>query len=206
MSVALMDPEARHELDLLEALSEDAHATQRGLSAKVGIALGLTNLYLKRLVRKGYVKCVNAKSNRLIYLVTPAGIAEKTRLTYEFMEYSLRLYADARSRVRTVLEPLARRHRIRVAIYGTGEAAELTCVCLKELGVVPVAVFGDDGAATVFDFQVRQIADHPTVTFDAMIVATFENPAQLMATLERHGIARDRLVPIREPQQSTELR
>ena len=60
-----MNSDARHELNLLEALTEDAHVTQRNLSAKLGMALGLTNIYLKRLVRKGYIKCVNVRPNRL---------------------------------------------------------------------------------------------------------------------------------------------
>jgi hypothetical protein len=187
-------------LNLLEALVQNDKATQRTLSAKVGIALGLTNIYLKRLVRKGYVKCVNVKSNRLVYLVTLSGIAEKTRLTYEYMEYSLRLYGETRLRVRSLLEPLTRGNRLRVAIYGTGEAAELTYVCLKELGVDTVAVFGDSGARRLFDCPVHSVADHAAIEFDAMIVATFENPASVITALEEEGIGRDRLVPLREPQ------
>ena len=39
------------------------------------MALGLTNLYLKRLIRKGYVKCVTVSPNRLVYSLTPKGVA-----------------------------------------------------------------------------------------------------------------------------------
>ena len=87
-----MDTGAHRELKVLEAIADDERLTQRGLATRLGIALGLTNLYLKRLVRKGYVKCVNVHSNRVLYLITPKGIVEKTRLTYEFMEYSLQVY------------------------------------------------------------------------------------------------------------------
>ena len=195
-----MNSEARHELDLLEALSDDGHVTQRGLAAKLGIALGLTNIYVKRLVRKGYVKCVNAQSNRLSYLITPAGIVEKTRLTYEFMEYSLRLYRGARLRLRSVLPVIVQHKKARVAIYGTGEAAELAYLCLKELGIEPVAVFSaSSGGATLFDVPARQICDHVDVPFDVMILATFDNPTDLMATLERQGIARARLASLCDP-------
>lgn len=179
-------------------MSENAHATQRGLSTRIGIALGLTNIYLKRLVHKGYVKCVNLKSNRLMYMVTPSGVAEKTRLTYEFMEYSLRLYRDARVRVRTVLQPLVGQKQLRVALYGTGEAAELAYICLKELGVEPVAVFNDEGAAAFFDVPVQRVAAHRNVEFDLMIVATFDDPAPTIAALEQCGVDRHRLVPIRD--------
>src|SRR5881409_4317558 len=106
-----MDIENHRDLKLLEAVEEDSRVTQRSLATKLGIALGLTNIYLKRLVRKGYVKCVNVQSNRLRYLLTPTGIAEKTRLTYEFMEYSLFLYGQVREQLRTRLEPYALEHR-----------------------------------------------------------------------------------------------
>src|SRR5947199_10692339 len=98
-----MDLEDRRNLLALEAIAEDDRITQRTLAGKLGIALGLTNLYLKRLVRKGYIKCVNVQSNRLQYLLTPKGIAEKTRLTYEFMQYSLVLYGQVRQHLRVVL-------------------------------------------------------------------------------------------------------
>jgi predicted transcriptional regulator len=100
-----MDIEAHRDLKLLEAVEQDSRVTQRGLAGKLGIALGLTNIYLRRLVRKGYIKCVNVQSNRITYLITPRGIAEKARLTYEFMDYSLHLYGEVRQHLRE-----ARRH------------------------------------------------------------------------------------------------
>lgn len=198
-----MNPEARHELDLLEALSEDATLTQRGLSARLGIALGLTNIYLKRLARKGYVKCVNVQSNRLRYLLTPSGIAEKTRLTYEFMDYSLQLYRDVRRRLRLVLEPLANRQIVRVAIYGTGEAAELAYLGLKEVGLEPVGVFGDETGPAFFSIPVASIADLAQQSFDVLVVATLDDPTAIVLRLERHGIAREKLVMLREPTTAT---
>jgi len=195
---SFMNAEARHELELLEALSENAHLTQRGLAAKLGMAVGLTNIYLKRLARKGHLKCVNVRSNRLLYLVTPAGIAEKTRLTYEFMQHSLRLYRDARSRLRAVLSEIVVRPGVAVAIVGSGEPAELVYVCLKELGIEPVAVFGENPDAMVSGAHVRNIDDHAAIEFDAMIVATFENPEPLIGALVHRGIPRERLVTLRE--------
>jgi DNA-binding Lrp family transcriptional regulator len=192
-----MNSDARHELSLLEAVEQDGHVTQRRLASKLGIAVGLTNIYLKRLVRKGFIKCINLQSNRLLYLITPSGVSEKARLTYEYMEYSIRLYRDARLRVRTVLEPLLGRSSVRVAIYGTGEAAELTYLCLKELGVHPVAVFGDDDGQTFFDLPVRELSAEASGEFDTMVLATFDEPAALLDALTRYGIAADRIVALR---------
>ncbi len=194
-----MNPEARRELDLLESLASDAQLTQRRLAGKLGIALGLTNLYLKRMVHKGYVKCVNGQANRLLYVITPSGMAEKTRLTYEFMDYSLSLYRGARSRVRVLLEPFSRQHSLRVAIYGTGEAAEVTYLCLKELHVQPAAIFHVEGGSTFLNMPVLSIEEHASIPFDVLIVATFDRPAALVSELEAKGVIREKLVLLREP-------
>src|SRR3989449_3076371 len=140
-----MDTESHRDLKLLEAVEKDSRVTQRGLATKLGIALGLTNIYLKRLIRKGYIKCVNVQSNRLLYLITPQGIAEKTRLTYEFMDYSLHLYREVRQHLTYVLRPCRDEGVSRIAVYGTGEAAELAYLSLREQGLEPVAIFTIDG-------------------------------------------------------------
>ena len=193
-----MNSEARHELNLLEALEQDGRVTQRGLAAKLGMALGLTNIYLKRLVRKGYIKCVNVQPNRLRYLITPTGMVEKTRLTYEFMEYSLRLYRETRQRFRSEMSQRLDARRSRVAIYGTGEAAELAYLCLKELGIEPVAVFDGDVGGEFLGMRVRNVSGHAEVAYDLLVVATLANSEPLVATLRRHGIARERIVLLRE--------
>src|SRR5438132_10304927 len=114
-----MDIEAHRDLKLLEEVEKDSRITQRSLATKLGIARGLTNIYLRRLVRKGYIKCVNLQANRISYLITPRGIAEKARLTYEFMDYSLHLFGEVRQHLRGVLHECAAADK-RVAIYGCG--------------------------------------------------------------------------------------
>src|SRR5438105_8787504 len=167
-----MEVADQRNLRALEAIAANAHITQRNLANKLGIALGLTNIYLKRLVRKGYVKCVNVQSKRLRYLLTPKGIAEKTRLTYEFMEYSLFLYGQVRQQLRSVLERCVRENRRLVAVYGTGEAAELAYLSIAELGLELVAVFDANSTGRFLGRPVQAIADHRAVAFDLLIVAT----------------------------------
>ena len=67
-----MDVESRRDLQLLEALEQQSTITQRTLATRLGIALGLTNLYLKRLIRKGYVKCVTVAPEPPRVLAHPA--------------------------------------------------------------------------------------------------------------------------------------
>jgi DNA-binding Lrp family transcriptional regulator len=193
-----MDIEAHRDLQLLEAVEQDARVTQRTLSTKLGIALGLTNIYLKRLVRKGYIKCVNVQSNRISYLITPRGIVEKARLTYEFMDYSLHLYAGVRRRLRTVFQACAAGGR-RVAIFGRGEAAELAYLSLKEAGLEPVAIFDGEGGPEFLGMPVHAIRDHAEIEYDLIIVATLERSAQQLVTvLLDNGVPRDKLISLRQ--------
>ena len=192
-----MDIEAHRDLQLLEAVEADSRVTQRGLSTQLGIALGLTNIYLKRLVRKGYIKCVNVQSNRITYLLTPHGIAEKLRLTYEFMDYSLHLYGEVRQHLRAVIRECAAADR-RVAIFGRGEAAELSYLTLKEFGLEPLAIFDVEGGPEFLGMPVLPISQHVNVAYDLMIVATLENSGQPVARLIRDGVPREKLFPLRQ--------
>ena len=196
MSRPDLDIEAHRDLKLLEAVEQDSRVTQRSLASKLGIALGLTNIYLKRLVRKGYIKCVNVQSNRITYLITPRGIAEKARLTYEFMDYSLHLYSEVRQHLRDALQECAAADR-RVAIYGRGEAAELAYLSLREFGLEPVAVFDEDNGSVFLGMPVRPIAEHDQVAYDLMIVATLERSGNQFAVLSQCGVPSEKLVPLR---------
>lgn len=193
-----MDIEARRDLELLEAVEEDPQITQRRLASQLGIALGLTNAYLKRLVHKGYIKCVTIPSNRLVYLMTPSGIARKARLTYEFMQHSLDLYRDARRHLRRALEDSMASGHQRVALYGTGDAAELAYLSLRELGLEPVAVFDGNADQMFLGMPVKSVREHAEVAFDLMIVATLKPPASTVKRLVKYGVPREKLVTLRQ--------
>jgi DNA-binding MarR family transcriptional regulator len=173
-----MDIEAQRQLQLLEAVERDSRVTQRGLAAKVGIALGLTNIYLKRLVRKGYIKCVNVQSNRLTYLITPRGIAEKARLTYEFLEYSLQLYSEVRQHLREVLHECA----------ATGRR---------------VAIFDEPSGRDFLGMPVRPIGQHTEVLYDLIVVATLDSPGPQIAGLIRDGVPPEKLFSLRRAPEAT---
>lgn len=192
-----MDPESRRDLEMLEALAQNDRMTQRSLALRMGIAVGLANLYLKRLVRKGYIKCVGVRRNRLRYLLTPNGIAEKTRLTYEYMEHSLGLYRDARQHLRTVLRPLAADRGHRIAIYGTGEAAELAYLSLREFGIEPVVIFDLTGAKTFLGMSVVPIAEQRHFSYDLLILATLDHAGRAVTALGDLGISPEKVVPLR---------
>ena len=197
-----MKPHVERDLEILTAIEEGRPLTQRDLAQRLGVALGLTNLYLKRLATKGYIKIAEfprkpAARKRLRYLLTPRGIAEKSRLTYEHMAHALALYRRARHALRERLASLADRGVKRVALYGTGEAAEIAYLTLKEFGLEPVAVFTRDGGGRFLGAPVRAIADLDPGEVDGLILATFERPEPYLDEVRRHGIPAERIITIR---------
>ena len=197
-----MDIDSQRVLRLLDVVEEESTLTQRTLSARLGIALGLTNLYIKRLIRKGYIKCVTIRANRLAYVITPRGLAQKARLTLKFMEYSLDLYRDARRHLHRVLTSQVQ-SPMRVAIYGTGEAAEVAFLVLRELGLDLEAVFDKEGGANFLGFSVRSVKEHREVEYDLLIVARLDESSKVITRLMALGVEKDKLLPLRASVQST---
>ena len=197
-----MKPTQARDLEILTAVDEGGALTQRALAQRLGVALGLTNLYLKRLSRKGYLKIVEfprkpATRKRLRYLLTPKGITEKTRLTYEHMSYALNLYRRTRETLRHTLAELAPAGAKRIALYGTGDAAELAYLTLREFGLEPVAVFAAQGGTDFLGYRVRTAAELTQEEIDRVIVATFERPEPVVAELTALGVPAAKLVTLR---------
>jgi DNA-binding MarR family transcriptional regulator len=188
-----VDSESHRDLRLLEAIEQESTVTQRGLALRLGIALGLTNLYLKRLIRKGYVKCVTVAPNRLVYMVTPRGLARKARLTFEFMKYSLDFYRDARQHIRQSLAEMVET-RNRIAIFGTGDVAELVYLLVKQMGLEPVAVFDDAGDSRFLGYAVRPVNEHDASAYDVLIVTVLERPAATRKRLTAVGVPPDKIL------------
>jgi len=199
-----MERQLERDLEILTAIEEGGPLTQRALAERLGVALGLTNLYIKRLARKGLIKIVEfprkpAARKRLRYLLTAHGMAEKTRLTYEHMAYSLNLYRRARQTLRESLSRLPESGAKRVALYGSGEAAEVAYLTLKEVGLEPMAVVTRDGGGQFLGFPVRPLGEFGSDEVDMVIVATFDRPEQGLAELQAAGLARERILTLRQP-------
>jgi len=121
------------ELELLEALAENPEARQVDLATRLGVAVGTVNWILKRQVSKGYVKVKRIGRWRWRYLLTPRGFAEKTRLTQQYLQYSMRLYRDTRQEARRLLQELKERGYDKVGIEGNPkndlvDVCRLTCL------------------------------------------------------------------------------
>lgn len=199
-----MERQGQRELEILTAIGEGRPLTQRDLSQRLGVALGLTNLYLKRLARKGLIKISEfprkpGPGQRLRYVLTGKGFSEKTRLSYAYIVHSLDLYRRAREALRERLSQLSDGGMKRVALYGTGEAAELAYLTLREFGLEPVGVFTREAGGQFLGFPVRAVHELTEAEADGLVLATFEPSEPQVAELVRLGFPTSKILTLFPP-------
>ncbi len=195
-----MEIDSYRELKVLDELSDNPSPTQRHLAKKMGVALGLTNLMIRRCIKKGYIEVVNAQKEGIKYLLTPKGIAEKTRLTYEYLEYSLHLYRGARESLRGTLSQMAQTGDREVVFLGRGEIAEIAYLTLHELGLRLVAVFDDQAVGENFlGHPVKSLQDLPSVKFDCAVIGSLNgNLEGIKETFQQMKLPVEKIVLVRQ--------
>ncbi len=194
-----MDKEYLRTLQLLTEIESEVKITQRSLSKSLGIALGLTNAYLKRLINKGFVKIHRAGTNHIRYILTPSGLMEKSRLTYEYLQYSLSFYRDVRREIQSRIDALRGRGVKNLAFYGAGEVAEIAYVCMHGSDLEIVGVVDDRRAGeTFFGHPVHERAALDELIFDVVFVASLEHEAPMIENLLSMGILEENIVHLGE--------
>ncbi len=123
------------ELALLENIERDPDITQISLAGHLGVAVGTVNWHLKRLIAKGYVKIKRAERKKLRYIITPEGIALRTRLTMDYIEQQFLLYRNTRKRVGEHLDAVQKAGFTTIRLIGEGDVAEICKLSCLERGI-----------------------------------------------------------------------
>jgi len=142
--VSESEAERRHIAELLASVEREAHVSQRKLASELGVALGLVNTYIKRCVKKGLIKVQQVPSRRYAYFLTPQGFAEKSRLTAEYLAWSLTFFRRARGECALIMAEAKRRGWEEIGLVGGSDLAEIAIFSAAEQGV-KVAVVVDAG-------------------------------------------------------------
>lgn len=92
------------EFDILRKISKEPNANQRDLAKKLGLSLGKINYCIRALKKKGLIKINNFKKNKrkfnYLYMLTPKGVSEKTRITINFMKQKMKEYDELQSELK----------------------------------------------------------------------------------------------------------
>ncbi|MGA8262225.1 MAG: winged helix-turn-helix transcriptional regulator [Arenicellales bacterium] len=187
---AVNDSESKDEqvtLELLDAIAQRSDVSQRHLAAKLGIALGLTNSYLKRCAKKGLVKIKEVPANRYLYYLTPKGFAEKSRLTARFLSTSLRFYRQAAESCSELFGICESKGWRQVVLCGASDLAEIAYMRsaghqIRVLGVYDPSFDGDDLVSLpVWGDWARAPAA------DAYLITGLDDPLTMYAAVAAHA-------------------
>ncbi len=189
-----MDHRDLRTLKLLEEIENNHAPSQRDLAKKLNISLGLVNAFVKRLAQKGFFKVTTIPKNRVMYILTPKGMAEKTRLTCDYIHFSFQFYRKARATLKAIFENLEENGGDSVVFYGAGELAEIAFISLQETAIHLVAVLDDDRAGEPFlGLTLKDVGAVRDYSFDKVVITDMETGSQKLETLLSKGIPRQKI-------------
>ena len=127
-------------LSVLNVVEKNSHVTQRDVAKDIGIALGLTNAYLKRCIKKGLIKVQHVPANRYAYFLTPKGFSEKSRLTAEYLSQGFQFFRIARTQLMEIFETCQNRNWHNIALHGLTDISEIAVLSAQNFEVNIVGI------------------------------------------------------------------
>ena len=128
-------------LELLDQVGKRNDVSQRHLARQLGVALGLANSYLKRCIRKGFIKITEAPANRYLYYVTPKGFTEKSRLTAKYLSASFSFYRKAAESCATLFDACMARGWEKIVLCGVSDLGEIASLRAAELDIEIIGTY-----------------------------------------------------------------
>jgi DNA-binding MarR family transcriptional regulator len=169
-------------------LEQGEPVSQREIASRLGIAVGLVNLYLKTLVKKGCVQVRAYPRNRFAYLLTPKGFAEKSRLAYRHLGNYHKLYRITRQDSLDLFRSLQAQGVEQVAFCGVDDLTEIAYLSLCESGLGLAAVMDEAHKMPPFlGMPVVSLADG-TAAGGPIIITSLPRAGQLKEALLQMGV------------------
>ncbi len=124
------------EYNILKYLQEEEFTSQRKIAEGTGLSLGTVNIMLKKLVKKGLVKMERLNARSLRYIITPRGLAEKTRLTYSYVRQSYHYVLKISSVMDRIIELVDEHEMEGIFLFGPkNEVLEILKIPLEKSDV-----------------------------------------------------------------------
>ena len=163
-------------LGVLNAIHDDANVTQRRVAKDLGIALGLTNSYLKRCLKKGLIKIQQAPANRYAYYLTPQGFLEKSRLTAEYLSQGFNFFRQTRNQCHDLFKTCEEKGWNRVVLHGLTDIADIAVLCSADFSVEVVAIIDKSSALETYAGRPVVRAFEEVDNIDAVLITDLDNP------------------------------
>lgn len=172
-------------VQLLSEIERNPSFTQRRLASELGIALGLMNQYIKRCVKKGWVRASQVSPRRIMYFITPEGFKEKSRMVGDYLARSLTFFRSAKAQCVDIFEDCRENGWTKVALVGEGDLADIASLVADGVGIHidVVDTFADFEAYDcvlitdvmnpqgIYDILKLKVSDEKLVTLDLLHIS-----------------------------------
>lgn len=187
---------------ILTQVENGGGVSQRSLARSAGIALGLANVVLQDLIRKGYVRVADPSDGGVRYVITARGISEKVRMVSAHHARNTQFYAETRDGVDERLRALSAgwpadcprvNGRKPIGLYGAAHAAEISYVCIQQSDLTVSAVFDENVPRRFFGMDVQPLSSlanqAQSGAFGMLVVTEFDASARARARAYLERIA-----------------
>jgi len=174
-------PQEIRELNLLQELEKNPVISQRELSHKFGIALGVTNACLKRMARRGWIRIMSLDHHKIGYYLTPKGFAEKANLTLNLISWTVQHYSALKEIIGRKLLEMENSGVKRIVFYGLSDEMEIAFVTLQGVNLELVGIVEDEDKINrkeVFGFELRDVRQVEILKPEAVLITSLANQAE----------------------------
>jgi len=184
----LRPPQEMRELELLQELEKNPIISQRELSHKFGIALGVINACLKRMGRRGWIRITGFNHHKIGYYLTPKGFAEKAKLTLHLVSWTVQHYSALKEIIGKKFLEMQDRGIERIAFYGVSDEMEVAYITLQGVHLKLVGIVEDGSRMNqkeVFGLEVKEVSQIEVLKPDAVFITSLVGQEERTETLKK---------------------
>jgi len=123
-----------YEFKIIDEIGKDVNTTQRRISRQIGLSLGMTNIVMKKLIAKGYVKVKGLNRRKVQYILTPRGFAEKVKKTHGYLLRTIDTLKAIKEKIQDTALEYYEKGEKNFTILGKGELADIVEISLRDMG------------------------------------------------------------------------
>lgn len=176
------------DLHLLEELEKNPISSQRELSHKFNIALGVTNACLRRMARKGWIRIRDLNPRKIGYYLTPKGVIEKGRLTLNLISFRVQHYGELKKTIGSRLLEMQNEGLKRLVFYGVSDEMEVAYITLQGVNLKLVGIVEDDEKMIpkiILGFEIEPVSRVPELKPDCILITSLTENGQKRERLKK---------------------
>ena len=123
-----------YEFRIIDEIAKNLNTTQRKISRQIGLSLGMTNIVIKRLIAKGYVKVKGLNRRNVQYILTPRGFAEKVKNAHRYLLKTMETLKTLKGKIQAIVLEYYEKGERNFVVLGKGELADMIEISLRDMG------------------------------------------------------------------------